>query len=106
MNLIKAVKSGKPFRRRGETNWWKECLLIPGEYISVYGTRDEGHTLLSPTVPNILAEDYETLDEAVTITLAHLQKALLYATSYHIVDESALWDALCQLGQLQSEEND
>lgn len=70
MNLIDAIKSGKPYRRQGESDWvlkWDGCFSEWLRYENCRATFTAG---------DILADNWEIQEPTVTITRAQLEKAI------------------------------
>lgn len=70
MNLIEAVKSGKPFRRSIHSNW----MHVEGKNITFIDELNLA-AIYKVLLEDILAEDWEIQDSSVTITRFDLQKA-------------------------------
>lgn len=70
MNLIDAIKSGRPFRRPG----WAWVCRPEGTNKFVF-VEDESHADLGHPM-DILADDWEILEPTVTITASQLADAL------------------------------
>lgn len=64
MNLIDAIKSGRPFRRQLWGNVGEEKTWIHNAQHTLYGTND------------VLADDWETLEPKVTITRSQFWEAV------------------------------
>jgi agmatine/peptidylarginine deiminase len=58
MNIIEALKSGKPYRRAGDKDWYPTSAMF----------------MFSSSM--ILADDWETQEKAVTITKTQLVDAI------------------------------
>lgn len=61
MTIIEAIKSGRPFRRKGDGSWYcdhdrSDCAMF--------------------RVPDILADDWEIQEPAVTITRSQFNEAV------------------------------
>lgn len=75
MNLIEAVKSGKPFKRKA----WEDWLIKPDYEIEEYD--------FSPHRENIIADDWEIKEEP--ITRERLEKAIEKFET--VVEDNGYW---------------
>ena len=82
MNIIEAIKSGKPFRRKSWTN---------RGYLSPIGSIDL-------SCEAVIADDWEVEEKQVTITESDFKAALVRTTrSFPLYDEPHICEYLSQL---------
>lgn len=62
MNIIEAIKSGKPFRRQGHAHW----MQTSGDYVRVH--EPDGPSMVEFDRRDLLADDWEISEPTVTIT--------------------------------------
>lgn len=75
MNLIEAIRSGRPIRRRGWPYWYKPRGY---EENNLYYRDDGSFDVALKVCPmDGLADDWETQERAVTITRTQFQDAFL-----------------------------
>ena len=94
MNIIEAVKSGKPFRRKsriekdGRDYYWYANLNIEDYF---YDKRGRTTLYLSPS--DMLADDWEVEEESITLTMTECKEAFLRA-GYSLMSFNNLAKAL------------
>lgn len=105
MNLIAAIKSGRPFRRKS----WDDDMLLhvsPGidgcdevQFVTAHSTK-YGRKF-APFADDLIAEDYELAEEpTVTITRAQFWDAVNSSSSTPLGHEIALnWDGIEKLAR-------
>lgn len=74
MNLIEAIKSGKPWREKGGTTWWKfddRVMIIPHPDVEQVHTGPQYRALTWA-----LEQEYEILEPTVTITRTQFWEAI------------------------------
>jgi hypothetical protein len=71
MNLIEAIKSGRPFRRHPDMSW----IYVKGGVLYYNRASDGAICEQSLTVDSLLADDWEIQEPTVTITRTQLQDA-------------------------------
>lgn len=84
MNLIEAIKSGKPYRRKYWSNGngqWRPAVDFMTHW---------NHNHVGETLGDFVADDWETLDPSVTITRAQFWEA---APQFIAADHRSLWRA-------------
>jgi hypothetical protein len=79
MNLIEAIKSGKPFRRKMADPAMKNLNPWRGPFV-----RGEGYTEVRMELSDLTAEDYEIQEPTVTITRAQFWDAASKATGGNV----------------------
>ena len=80
MNLIEAIKSGKPFKRRCRVLWiiGHDCQNNDPKDGIVFWTKDNdlsGSNRVAFFKEDLLADDYEIQEPTVTITYSQLRQA-------------------------------
>lgn len=103
MNLIDAIKSGKPFRRPCHNVYMK------GVESDELGADDDCEALFLRSIPDerislmphdLLAIDWEIQESTVTITRAQFWNAVNYSSSTPLGHEVALnWDGIEKLAR-------
>jgi len=96
MNLIDAIKSGRPFRRSGVLGVWRKPEDLEASYRSTWSMTISPDTKFAQTetfprlseipvlrlsLDDVLAEDWEIQEPAVTITASQFYAALSSALS-------------------------
>lgn len=85
MNLIDAVKSGKPFRRPADKWWWE---LNDGYLVQANGIGGE-MCVLPVTLESLTADDWEIEEPEVTVTPGMLHTLYREFLEDHIDSQNA-----------------
>lgn len=72
MNIIEAIKSGKPFKRK---HWGKYFIIINDLIVTETENREQVHERLQPYSENLLADDWEIQEKTITMTESQFDEA-------------------------------
>lgn len=77
MNIIDAIKSGRPFRRKSWVTFWVvNCGTVNDDPFQGIAFWDEKGQRVAVTRNDLLADDWEIQEKTVTITRAQLFAAM------------------------------
>ena len=90
MDLITAIKSGRPFKRKGQEGWFKKGTKTSGTFEDNCGYP----CLLS--VESVLADDWEIEEPKVEITESVLERAADNVMCRWMTDNTGNIDLTCR----------